>query len=88
MAKYVVDERVGCVAVYPSPKKECLSGVATDPECLFYARGMWNDKLGHWTVDPIDVKRAVRICEMANRLESVTEFMSQALNEGDGTYRP
>ena len=47
------DERVGCIAVYPGEKHNCLSGI--ERGFVHYKSGTWvettEDLGGHWTID-------------------------------------
>jgi len=70
MEPYIVDERVGCVAVYRGPRRNCLSGITDDPDCALFIEGMRRkDAEGNdlgWTVSPLDVSKAHEACNKLN----------------------
>lgn len=67
MAKdeYICDERVGCVAVYKGPRRNCLSGITCSDDCVFYREGTYEPGTG-WTVEESDIEEARRIADGLN----------------------
>ena len=56
--EWVLDVRVGMAAVYRGPRRNCLSGISCDQDCVFVARGAWIN--GAWVIDDDDRARALR----------------------------
>ena len=77
MGEYIVDARIGCVAAYREPRRQCLDGIADDPDCIFYAPGVWMPDAyrgnGGWTIDPEDIRKA----------REAVEAMHWMIGEGD-----
>lgn len=67
----IVDIRVGCIAVYPAPRKKCLSGIERCKTTLLYHRGeQKNDSKGKfisWVVDPQIEANAHRLAKCWNK---------------------
>ena len=55
------DERNGCVAVYRGDRRNCLAGISSDPECIYFGMGMWDKKEGCWNVPRNKTRKAKRI---------------------------
>ena len=55
-----LDERVGIVTIYRGAERNCLSGISTDPDCVFVARGAWNSECKEWIILPEDLAMAHR----------------------------
>ncbi len=45
-----------CLAVYPAPKRTCLSGIWDDPDCVFFRNGSFGT--GKWVMDPKNIAKA------------------------------
>ena len=43
------DERPGCIAIYWGPSRNCLDGITTDPDCIYFVLGK-NSRRGGWKV--------------------------------------
>jgi hypothetical protein len=65
-----VDHRVGCVAVYRGPQRNCLAGIKDDPDCLFFAPGHWVGDA--WLVTPAALLAAERLAAQARRIAPIT----------------
>lgn len=57
--EWMLDERVGCVAIYLAPKRDCLSGVDAEDDCVLYLGGE-KDEQGAWSVAPWKLSMARR----------------------------
>lgn len=69
MAKWRVDERVGCVAVYAGKHQNCLSGASEWPYTALYRHGVWRKKKKAWHVNRRDVLLARFVCWALNWLD-------------------
>ena len=67
---YILDARVGCVAVYQEPMRACLSGVQDVESCLFYRHG-YKDDYGAWQVAASDLDAAQLIADLANMIHQL-----------------
>ena len=83
--RLICDVRVGCVAVYPPPKLNCLDGQRE--HFLYYARGEWveGDQRGHWTV-PDDKVALGHLFAAAPELLEAAEWLLERAGEGDGGW--
>lgn len=54
--RWILDRRVGCVAVYwASEEKRCLAGISDSDYCEFYAGGYHDPITGGWKIDPKNI---------------------------------
>jgi hypothetical protein len=66
MDEYIVDERVGCVAVYLKSREDEANGChADDKRNIFYAAGV-RDSNGAWSVPRELIDQAHAVCKEAN----------------------
>lgn len=66
MDEYIVDERIGCVAVYLKSRADETNGChADDDRNIFYAVGVL-DSNGAWTVPQELVDQATVVCKESN----------------------
>ena len=65
MNKAIVDIRVGCVAVYPGPVLNCLSGINDRGSTYYYRHGTSGDDY-MWTVKKRHVWVAKIIASLIN----------------------
>ena len=57
--RWVLDERVGCVAIYRGPGRDCLGdNLANDPDCVFFVKGEYVNR--EWSVPEEALARARR----------------------------
>ncbi len=62
---YIVDARVGCVAVYRGPMRECLSDGRED-DFVFYRQGKRDGFCGAWQLPSEAVREAHTVCDRLN----------------------
>jgi len=69
--RYIVDERVGCIAVIDTMIPNEGPGLhIDDPNVLFFRRGYWSDLEHRWRLSAEDVKGAKSSCTHLNRKEA------------------
>jgi hypothetical protein len=53
--EWILDERVGMIAIYRGPKRNCLSGIGESPDTVMVVKGKWVEDTetepAHWEVD-------------------------------------
>jgi len=69
-----LDERIGIVAVYAGPLRNCLAG----EEFVHSANGTWVGDPGHWEMDPQRVATATLIIEAVNALPALLDVVEAA----------
>lgn len=69
-----LDERIGIVAVYAGPLRNCLAG----EEFVHSANGTWVGDPGHWEMDPQRVATATLIIEAVNALPALLDVAEAA----------
>ncbi|MBE0468261.1 MAG: hypothetical protein IBX55_01965 [Methyloprofundus sp.] len=81
MDEYIVDERVGCVAVYLKSRADETPGChADDDRNIFYAVGV-RDSNGAWAVPQELLDRAAIVCKEANeRLKPMDAMKCEQFN--------
>jgi len=76
---WILDLRVGCMAVYSGKQENCLSEMASKSNCLFWKNGTWNDDKQMWETDPQDEANARLIAQCPK----MYEYIKVKANEGD-----
>jgi hypothetical protein len=66
--KYIFDLRVGCVAVYEGPKRNCLS---LPLEAFLYYRNGSQDENGDWQIDQKYIDEAKMIADALNKQQGI-----------------
>jgi hypothetical protein len=72
-ARWVCDERCGLVAVYPSPKRNCLDGLVGD--AVYVRHGSWRRGTrlpGHWVLPRRYAWAARVVAVVLNTVERLT----------------
>lgn len=64
---FVYDVRVGCVAVYRRPKRNCLEGIGNT--AIYYRHGTWDGEA--WNVPIEYLNEAKMVCQALNTWEMI-----------------
>ena len=59
---FIYDVRVGCVAVYQAPKRNCLEGIGN--AAIYYRRGTWDEEA--WDMPIEYLNEAKMVCQALN----------------------
>lgn len=77
---YIVDVRVGCIAVYLKSREGDTNGCHKDDDRnVFYKEGLF--KNGEWFISEQDIKEAEKICDkLNNNIDNAVFYKIKAFN--------